>query len=178
MNVIPHRLFAVNPDGSRIEIDLVLPGSTVRKKEGLDAFLYLLAAKAGIGEIDSDFDPHQLGAEIRARLAERGLDPDGMQPIVALHPDGTKGVIGQAVTGVLPFYRPVQTGFSQFKVKSGERGIKVQTHAMLMAGEVEFDIPVAVKAEFAQTVECRRQVKGIRYERESVYAVEEDFVAA
>jgi len=79
---------------------------------------------------------------------------------------------------VLPFYRPVQTGFSQFSVKTGEQGIKVQTHAMLMAGGMEFDIPAAVKAEFAQIVECRRQVKGLRYEGEPIDGIAEELVPA
>jgi len=37
MNPIPHCLFALNPDGTRTEIDVILPGTTVRKKKALDA---------------------------------------------------------------------------------------------------------------------------------------------
>jgi len=47
-----------------------------------------------------------------------------------------------------------------------------------MAGGVEFDIPEAVKAEFARSVECRREVKGLRYEREPIYRIEEELAPA
>jgi hypothetical protein len=178
MNLIPHRLFAVNPDGSRTEIDLVLPGTTVRKKKALDALLYMLAAKAGIREIDPDFNSRQLLEEIRDRLGERGLEANGRQTILVLHADGTEEVLGEAMTGVLPFYRPVQTGFSQLKVKTGEQGIKVQTHVMLMAGGVEYDIPNGVKDEFAHLVECRRQVKGICCEQGAPHPLEDELISA
>ncbi len=79
---------------------------------------------------------------------------------------------------MLPFYRPVQTGFSQFSVKTGEQGIKVQTHAMLMAGGVEFNIPEGVKAEFARLVECYHEVKAICYEATMSYPVCEELLPA
>jgi hypothetical protein len=180
MNPIPHRLYAVNPDGTRTEIHVILPGTTVRKKKALDALLYMLAARAGITEIDPDFDPMALLLEIRVALRQQWTKKkppteeqlerllNGMQPIVAVNPDGKEEMLGFAVVGVLPFYRPVQTGFSQFKVRTGEGGIKVQTHAMLMAGGVGFDIPHRLKEEFADIVSVRRKVKLMQCQEEEV----------
>lgn len=189
MNPIPHRVFALNPDGTRTEIDVILPGTTVRKKKALDALLYMLAVKAGITEIDPDFDPATLLVEIRERLRATWMgkkDPteeqlhrllNGMQPILVVNPDGTEERVGYAVVGILPFYRPVQTGFSQFKLRTGEQGIKVQTHAMLMAGEIEFNIPRRLKEEFGNLIETRRQVQQLQFELDSAAASDWEFEA-
>lgn len=168
MNPLPHRLFAISHDGSRTEIDVILPGTTVKKKRALDALLYMLAARAGVAEVEPEFEPGTLLAQLRERLAARGEDQDGRQPVVVVNPDGSEAELGLAVVGMLPFYRPVQTGFSQFKVREGEGGIKVQTHAMLMAGGVDYDIPTWVKEEFAETVSTRRAVQRLKNRQECV----------
>ena len=60
----------------------------------------------------------------------------------------------------------------------GSRAASSSSQSRLMAGGVEFDIPEAVKAEFARSVECRREVKGLRYEREPIYRIEEELAPA
>jgi hypothetical protein len=170
MNVIPERLYAKDPDGSLREIDLVVPRDTIERKKGLDALFRLLAGKADLTEIDPEASPRVLRRQIRAALTERGFNPDGLQEVVAIEPDGTERFVGEAVVGPLPFFRPVQTGFSQFKTRSGENGIRVEDHTLVMLASFGFNFTPEFREAFAALVTTWQGVKGVIEGREEVEA--------
>lgn len=147
MNPVPFRMF--DADGN--EIDIIVPHDTIVRKRAVDAIKYMMAAKAGITEIDPDNLP-----EIEIKKTMIVLE------------DGTE--VGECITGPLPFYRPVQTGRSTFDIRTGVNGIKVQYHAMIMGKQkmngqtidrVRFNQPAWVAEDFAQIVDVRRKVMSV-----------------
>jgi hypothetical protein len=137
MNVAPFQLF--DADGK--EIDIIVPHTTVVKKRALDAVNYMMAANAGLTEIDPDNQPE-------LEVIKKKITTE----------DGT--VLGEFISGPLPFFRPVQTGRCTTDIRTGANGIKVQYHTMIMAGGVDYhNTPEWVKQDFAQLIECRAAVK-------------------
>jgi hypothetical protein len=173
MNPVHFQLFAVNPDGSKTEIDLVVPHTTVVKKRAVDAVLTMGAIKAGITEIDPTLTVEEHTTQVEAALDEKGYRKDGKQQIIAVV-DGNEIVLGDAIVGPLPFFRPVQTGRATFDIRTGANGIKVPYHAMIMAkrdittnqqghkivDRITFhNTPDWVSEDFAQIVNTRKEVK-------------------
>lgn len=137
MNPVPFKLFT--KDG--VEIDLIVPHDTIVRKRAVGAVNYMMAANAGMTEIDPDNQP----------------ELEVVKQTIVLE-DGTE--LGEFITGPLPFFRPVQTGRSTADIRMGEHGIKVHTHTMIMAGGVDFhNTPHWVKEDFAQIVNTRKEVK-------------------
>jgi hypothetical protein len=171
MNVMPTQLYAINPDGSRTEIDLVVPRDTADRKNAGDARLTQDAIKGGITIVDPTMDLAEHRKIVGDALEAKGYNRDGTQTIVAVYADGTEAVVGEAVVGPLPFYRPSQTGESTFDIRTGQGGVKVQLHAMIMAqrvvdgkvvDEIRFNTPEWVHQDFAQVVECRSKVRQLQ----------------
>ncbi len=162
LTVIPVRLEARHllPNGRirRTPIHLLLPQDTLERKKALDAVLYMLAAKAGIESIDPAQDLRELVEEIRAGLQDHQEDPDGLESVVAIHPDGTVDHLGQALVGVLPFYRPPQTGLSTFAVRRGEQGIPVHAHALVMSG-LRYCLPERTSEAFLDIRWLQHQIR-------------------
>jgi hypothetical protein len=141
-NVIPIQLFA---DGK--EIDLVIPRDTVLRKKALDLVLYLLAAKKGITKVDPTLELADLVALLGPEELTEIKDKEG-------------NVLGKALVGKLPFFRPNQTGRSQFALRAGRRGVKIHTHAMIMAG-IGYATPAFVNEEFVQIVSVMQQAAAL-----------------
>jgi hypothetical protein len=149
MNPVPFKMFSVDAEGNKTEIDLIVPHSTIVNKRAMDAVKYMMAANAGITEIDPD---NEQAIEV-------------VRTMVVLE-DGTE--IGECITGPLPFFRPVQTGRATADLRTGENGVKVSYHAMIMAKRVENDrvvdrirfhnTPAWVSEDFAQIVNTRALV--------------------
>ena len=71
--------------------------------------------------------------------------------------------LGSAVTGMLPFFRPSQTGRSTVDIRIGEYGIKVPYHAMIMAGGVDFhNTPGWVSGDMAEILRTRKSVLQVK----------------
>jgi hypothetical protein len=143
-NVIPIQLFS----GDDLqEIDLVIPRDTVLRKKALDLVLYLLAAKKGIAKVDPTLELADLVALLGPEELTEIKDKEG-------------NVLGKALVGKLPFFRPNQTGRSQFALRAGRRGVKIHTHAMIMAG-IGYATPQFVNQEFCQIVQTMQRVSAL-----------------
>lgn len=139
--MLPYQLYAVDAEGNRREIDVVIPQTTFTKKNCLDAALYMAAAKQGKQEIDP--------------AAEVELDslPELRETVVAVYEDGEEEEIGSVIVGVLPFYRPVQTGLGLFAVRDNGRGIRVPLHVMPLLN-LKHRVSKGVEASFAEKLAC------------------------
>lgn len=163
MTVLPVRFFGrrtVNGIEIEHEIDLIVPHETVERKKGLDAALYMLAAKAGIETVDPDVPlPEQLHI-IQSALAAAGEDQDGIEHVWVRDRDGNEYSLGCCLVGQLPFYRPPQTGFSSFAIRTGERGVKVHAHAMILNG-LPYRTPQYAVDAFADLQWVQERVQGL-----------------
>lgn len=140
MNPFPHQLF----DENGIEIDLIVPHDTVVRKRAVDMLQYMMAVKNGITEVDPDNQP-TLEVEKAKVTMDEGID------------------LGSAITGLLPFFRPTQTGRSTMDIRTGEYGVKVPYHAMIMAGGVDFhSTPNWVSGDMAEIVRTRKAVMSLK----------------
>ncbi len=141
MNPVPFRMFDANGN----EIDIIVPHDTIVRKRAVDAVQYMMAA-AGLTEIDPDNQPELPVIKTMVML-------DGVE-------------IGEAIVGLLPFFRPVQTGRGTFDIRTGAYGIKVQYHSIIMSkgvDEVDFhNTPDWVAEEFAQIINTRKEVMNLK----------------
>ena len=139
MNPVPFQLF----DENGKEIDIIVPHDTIIRKRAVDALQYMMAANAGTKEIDPD----------------NQVILDVVKSIVVME-DGE--LLGEAIVGPLPFFRPVQTGRSTADIRTGMNGVKVQYHTMIMAGGVDFsNTPTWASEDFAQVVNTRIALKAL-----------------
>jgi hypothetical protein len=160
LTVVPLKLSAKRVvNGVTIErpVHLIVPQDTMERKKALDAVLWMLADKAGMTEIDPTLPLPELVTQVRSGLEASGEDVDGLEEIWVQHPNGDKYSLGMALVGDLPFYRPPQTGVSQFAVRLEDNGVSVHTHAMVMAG-VHHNSPRRVVREFLTQLRMIGQV--------------------
>lgn len=162
----PCQLFAVEPDGSRVEIDMVVPESTfVDRKKCVDAMLYMMAGKAGVHEVEPEFLMRESLREVVGRfqhaMERNGYDKDGKQEILAIYPDDPNPVsLGRFFVGMLPFYRPVQTAFGQFRRRSKMGGINIHLHDLQMIG-LSHEIHPSDEKRFAQLVQASKEMDAV-----------------
>jgi hypothetical protein len=154
-NVVLMQLFSRAADSSPLEqLDLIIPRDTVLRKKALDLVLYLLAQKKGVRQVDPTLSLEELVAL---------LGTEELTEIV----DETGRVLGRALVGKLPFFRPNQTGRSQFKLRGGKNGVRIHCHAQIMAG-VDFATPEFVNQEFVQIVAVLQQAAALGRKEEGV----------
>lgn len=152
----------VQLDGDQGEIDVVIPWSTVQKKQALNVLLLGLAGKAGIEKIDPQQSLQELVSQIREALFEQGQDPDGMEVIRV-----GRDILGRAVVLELPFYRGTQTSASSFKCS----GVPVDLNTLLAHDLVPEEIAKKTRRRVAQIVasiqDSGKILGGARKEKES-----------
>ena len=169
------RLYAIEPDGTRKELDLVIPEATFRKKKCLDATLYMMAVKAGVKEVDASTMSEEglldLVQSLAEPMKENGYRMDLKQEVVIVFEDGTEDSLGEVTVGVLPFYRPVQTGFGQFRDRGMRNGINIHLHDLQMVS-VTHDLSRQSKRRFAQLVQAIREVEKTTFEDKPDWSLE------
>lgn len=136
--MVPYQLIAVGKDGVRREIDLVVSRETMVKKGCLDAALYMLHA-----EKEQEIDPKD--------AIDLNTLPEGMHTIIALYPEG-EVELGTAMVGLLPFYRPMQTGVGLCDLRPKSRGIRIPHFGLPLVG---WDHHVGKRTEAEMTDLCR-----------------------
>lgn len=144
-------------DGKVVPIDIVVSERTALSKGARDMFLYPLLVHAGVSEVDPTLTIEQLVELATVGLKERNLPIDGRFPIFAskvvpvvnnqevgeevadcLEAMGRstgkkhkKTLVGHSIVGDMPWVRTCEREDRQ---SSASKGIRLNTHARLLAG--------------------------------------------
>jgi hypothetical protein len=164
MTVIPVQL----RDAKGNDIDFVIPFETLKKKKGVSVWLYFLYQALGLTQVDPNLTLEQQVELVTEQLG--GRDP--REPVWASHLDDTgrdyqlahaDGTPALMLTGDLPVYRPVQTVRQTVRWKKGNRGIRMQPHAVLLARDeagnaLTWKFDAKARRAFRSVLKVRREM--------------------